>query len=435
MKSRKILICTVSRAEPVINTIKKQNPDIVFFITSPTSKSMTQLKIIPELNKSGVIFINDFIELPSDQSVQNLEECVSKVREKMTECFKTHKISLEKNFLNTDSINEDTFIADVTGGTTPMSIALALVILEYTDKCDFTYTYKDNDKTDSEEYNISKSPWDSTALPEIKEACKAFNRWDFHTSLAIMQEVNNKFTDKKKQFYSALIEIITAYLHWDKFNYDTANNLFKAGTAKLKFLEFSPKFKEFVKNVEQDINYFTNILDFSKKGNISQRIEKNFLPDLVSNAYRCYLAGRYDDSTARLYSAIEKTAKITLLKDCGIDNSNIDLEKIPEPLHEKLMKYKNEENIIEIPYQASYELLHDLKHKLGEKYMQEKEELRKIQGIRNKSLLAHGYEPIDEKKCKNLLDITLNFLNMKEEDLQQFIKLEWRTVLLEDENA
>jgi len=146
---------------------------------------------------------------------------------------------------------------------------------------------------------------------------------------------------------------------------------------------------------------------------------------VVANAVRRAEQVRFDDAVARLYGAVEKIAKIRLRLVYGIDNSNVRPEQIPDEEMRKRLQQDSGEERLKLPLQKSFELLQSLGDPSGQKFAHAQNEMRKLLDIRNNSILAHGFEPVQEKTYRRMLDISLSFLDGTEEDLPVFPKMRW----------
>jgi CRISPR-associated protein (Cas_Cas02710) len=112
------------------------------------------------------------------------------------------------------------------------------------------------------------------------------------------------------------------------------------------------------------------------------------LRDLWHNAERCGKRGRYDDAVARLYRLWEATAQWLLRRDCSIDTA-----------------------VIKTGLRLSWDLYLHLRpdgdaasfwRRIREDKRSELDRLNERLSIRNKSVLAHGWNPVGEGGWKSL---------------------------------
>ncbi|MBO4301471.1 MAG: hypothetical protein J5861_07710 [Desulfovibrio sp.] len=101
---------------------------------------------------------------------------------------------------------------------------------------------------------------------------------------------------------------------------------------------------------------------------------------------------------ARLYSTIEKCAKIALQVRHGIDNGHVRLEHIPEAMRDEWRPLLDEDGVARVGLEKSFQLLAALGDQLGDIFQKRQTELQATLQARNVSLLAHGYVPIGKDK-------------------------------------
>ena len=96
---------------------------------------------------------------------------------------------------------------------------------------------------------------------------------------------------------------------------------------------------------------------------------------------------------------------------------------IPEDLRaEYRQKYRDKyDSKIKLPLWASYQLLKALGSDLARRFFNHYEgKIRPLLNVRNNSILAHGFAPIDERSFRKLLDSVLEVSETKEEDIPEF---------------
>ena len=152
-----------------------------------------------------------------------------------------------------------------------------------------------------------------------------------------------------------------------------------------------------------------------------QKLSLSLIYDLLANALRrAELEKKYEDATARTYSAIEKTAKLQLKNKYGIDNSKCSPEQLPETVRDQYTaKYNNSSGTLSFGAIASFELLYELDDIYGIRFT-ERENIRNHLTERNYSILGHGMQAIDKSKFDDLFNDALNILNINSSDLSNF---------------
>ena len=422
-----VLICSVGGSpQPIRTSIDQQQPRFVIYVASPDSRKTIRKDIEPELTWRGiedthVITLSDY---------QDLLACVRDIR---------HGVSagLKAMGLPEDSL----LVADITGGTKVMSAALTLVMMEYRSR--FAYvgggvrSKNGLGVVESGHETVMKqdNPWEVMALREVRTLARAFNAGNFTAATGLAQALSRKVTGKEK-FYTGVKDLVQAYALWDAFDHKGAVNTLRQALGRLEAFAVNhdalfralDHFKHSLADLEaiqQDAQALR-----AAKGPLPEGSGQVYLRDLLANAARRAKAGRHDDAVARLYSAIEKSAKIRLMAAHGIDNSHVPPEKIPESLRESLLAMRDQDGVIRIGLQRSFQLLAALRDPLGTTYSQNEAALLKLLDTRNRSLLAHGYNPVSADTAQQLFNLALRILHTDEAALPRFPVMDWQCLLL-----
>ena len=420
--SLKILICTVGGSpQPLITSIEYHKPQRIIYVASQSSRLTIRKDI-----ESMLSFHPEDTQTITLSNEQNLLECVKEIRLELQNKLRVWQLDLDVPLLG-----------DFTGGTKPMSAALVLALMEY----NICFTYVGGHKRNKDGLGIVQdghedilpldNPWDALALQELQSMSEAFNIYNFD-AMSQIASILSKKADNKSTFYATLSSFAEGYSLWDSFNHKRALTVLQKAKRELTpYSLLTKQLEKILLCLENNILILQSIcaeLDFlvSNKDYDYHGKQSLYLLDLIANAKRRAFLGRYDDALARLYSAIEKVAKIRLRSIYQIDSSNIDLSKIPNHLHMDLEKSRNEAGKIQIPLQRSYQLLLGLNDELGIRFSQYKDEISKQLQDRNKSLLAHGYKAIDEKSYMKLFTIAMDFMNIDESHLPMFPKIQAR---------
>jgi len=151
---------------------------------------------------------------------------------------------------------------------------------------------------------------------------------------------------------------------------------------------------------------------------------RHHVVDLLANAWRRQEEGRFDDAVARLYRAIEAVAQVRLAETHGIDSTErVPLARVPENLRKRL-EAQAEGGYLRLGLQDAYALLAELGDSLGEKFRQAGLDGRgSVLTVRNRSVLAHGFERVSEKTCNALWQTVLDLAAVKDEELPNFPRL------------
>ena len=426
-----VLVCSVGGSpEPIRKSINEQRPRYLIYVASADSRKTIRQDIENSLDWRGI----EDSHTITLSNYQDLLACVRDMRAGIADGLRC--MGLPENSL---------LIADITGGTKVMSSALTLVMMEYNSR--FAYVGGDVRsknglgvvESGSERFMRQDNPWEVMALRELRSLAAFFNGGDFAAAARIAETLAGKVSGKER-FYGGITDLTQACAQWDAFDHKNAQARLRQAIGKLEAfaLNHAPlqqllaAFKEcqlLLERIQEDARILRSSTEKPSAG-----CGQDYLRDLLANAMRRYEAGHYDDAVARLYSAIEKSAKIRLMTAYGLNNSRLLPEELPESLpcelRRDLLAQRGEDGVMRIGLQKSFQLLAALGDPLGRRYTEHEASLLKTLEARNSSLLAHGYTPVGEKACNALLAATQDMLDIKKEDLPRFPVLDWKSLLL-----
>ncbi|MGE4492689.1 MAG: TIGR02710 family CRISPR-associated CARF protein [Syntrophotalea sp.] len=428
----RVMIASVGGSpQPVIYSLNQICPDYVIYFTSRASRRMVRNEIEPALEFRPRD--HDIITTPNEE---DLECSVAELLRELSRLLELWDLSFHD------------LLGDYTGGTKTMSAALVLVLAEKGGR--FSYVGGAGRTKDGlgvvidgqEKALYLENPWDVLAIGACRDAELLFNRCRFLAVRDLAAE-NSRRTERHRPFFEALQHISEGYYSWDNFHYKQALDQLKRGASLLRgYASGSPQagVKQFQQDVSKNLDLIENIQAEAGSLTKSNPGKKDLKPreladrppylvlDLVANAVRrAEMEYKFDDAVARLYSAIEKMAKRQLKVVHDLDNSDLDLEAVPQSIRVELGECTNprEDGKIQVPLHKSFALLRALNDPLGESYQRREAELHKVLTIRNNSLLAHGFQPVRKETYQMLLGIALEFLDLRIEDLPRFPVLDF----------
>ena len=268
------------------------------------------------------------------------------------------------------------------------------------------------------------NPWQVLAFSHIQQMADAFNACQFHEAEKLARLIAEHGV--KPQLFTALADLSRAYALWDGFHYSEAVGLFKQSLIRLEqdsgttLAEFCAEARKNAVALEVAYSELTAFME--------RRLPcPEYLRDLAANAQRREKQGHYDDAVARLYSLLEKAAKVALLCEYDLDTSCLPADALPEGFLENIPPVTGHDGCLQLPLFRAYLLLASLKHPLGLRFMEHQNKLKALLQARNFSLLAHGFEPVSAEVCAELRKLVLRFLAIEEEALPVFpnLKSDW----------
>ncbi len=430
--TKALIISAGGASAPLLYSINQHRPEYLICFCSPASRGTIVDKVLSALEYHPLD--REFIMTPDEQ---DLEKSVSVLLTRLPEV------------LSYWNLTYDDLIADFTGGTKVMSSSLVLVMSRYIGR--FSYvggSFRDGmgvgKVVDGHEQMLhQKNPWNELAIEALADMSLLFNRCRFLPAAELAEATGGR-TPARKSLFDALKVAADAYAHWDGFQYGKALNLLKQAENKLKALtaeteqaqlrRFQTEVTANLPVLDQLVAEYNAIAKSTPKAghHAASEPEKQdllLIRDLLANAVRrAEVEHKYDDAVSRLYSAIEKMAKVRLKLGYQIDNSDVRPEQLPESLRDSMQRECANEHVggkIQLPLHKSFQLLQALGDPLGIAYHERELDLTKVLSIRNGSLLAHGFEPVRPETYDMLLNIALGFLGTSKDDLPRFPTMRW----------
>ncbi len=417
MSGNILLVCTVgSSPEAVAAAIRRNNPQRVIFVVSHETQEEVEGKILPLLSLEGTRLSAGQFDYAIVPDAQNLTGCVEKIREIGDEVKRW--VTRGEGY---------SVIVDLTCGTKCMSASLALVARQW--PCRFSYVGGTQRNKGGKGAVVSgtevvfhyENPWDALGYQVADDASVLFDGGNYEAAAQLLKGSLSRVqrSDMKSEL-NAFSLLADAYLKWDLFMHVAAGrtlaeverngshlrHLFPATGGEV--VEAVKRHKEFLKLFEGDAEH---------------GIGRHNLIDLCTNARRCAEKGRFDDAVARLYRAVEAAAQLRLRQYHRIETGNVSLADVPEPLR-TAWATRATNGILKLGLQDAYELLAARGDDLGQRYL--KSDLSGRQSplvARNRSILAHGFEPVGEAVFKSLWLNVLHLAEVTEQELPVFPRL------------
>ncbi len=412
-------------AAPVIRSIQESRPAKIIFFTSTGSYGSVTAEIVPAIMPAlGCIPPHEIVQTPDEQDLGQSTFCLLR------------EVPAAMRKLGENA--EWPPLVDFTGGTKVMSAALVWASSRY--PCQFSYIGADTAASRTkgglgivvdgqERCLLRENPWNRIAWFDIKDAVALFNAGQYANAANRMQQICTQVSDTSaKRLFSLILQLWQGYAAWDVFEHQKAIRLISAATQPLNDIAPAQEalWPGLMAFADHNLTCHEMLKGIMQQGITSLSIES--IQDLTANALRrIRLENKFDDGTARLYSAIEKLAKYALMKNHGIDNSKCRPEQLPDTLQAEFTRRYGEADApsgtMQFGLHASIEVLDALGDPLAARYRQQAETFEKLLPLRNNSILGHGITPISRENAEKLLDATLELLDIPETELVNFPQL------------
>lgn len=369
-------------------SIRYSNPEQVVFVVSKQSEA-TLSRIQQIAQELGIPLPPYEVETVSDEN--------------KVEIAYIHAANAIKKLVS-KGISPSEITVDYTSGSKPMSAgALYAATMQGCGSIMYIGGIRERDTgrviSGTEEF-LTYRPLELFALRTYSEATKLFDAHHFRAA----RELIEHFLGPYQLHYASQIcreltvirDLCAAYGAWDAFDHISAHEAFsKVDDMLLEGLAAASR-------IQKNRTWVGRIVSKLKSDDPMKRLCVELLVDLWANALRRLEERRFVDAVARFYRLTELVAQFRLWEKFKINTSNVDLDKVPECMREEIERHRNENGIIQIGLQKSYNLLEALGDEIGKAWAQPR--LRDALYARNNSIGGHGLEPVTEKVAVQLKD-------------------------------
>jgi CRISPR-associated protein (TIGR02710 family) len=391
MPPRILIVSVGGSCDPVINACREYRPDFVYFFCSggPRGSSVTvdgqgdpcgdqRATSCPECgakvplgNPRGEAIVRRLNLAPDAYEKVEVDD-----PDDLAACYR--ELVKVENKIRQRFGPDAEVIANYTGGTKTMSVALALLAV-LRERWDLSVNK--GPRLDLIKVRGGDIPVLADKLEVVVEVYRAqvagfLRRYAYDAADEILAQVTTKqrLTGELQEHFLRARRLCRAFHAWDVFKHREALELLRGvgGEKVAPFIEAA--------------------LDLAGEGRRATGYEA--VADLLLNADRRAAQGRYDDAVARLYRALEMAAQVRLEQQWHIASGNVDLEKIPAALRERYRQLLDSDGRIRLGLTRSYELLADLGDPVGQLWRKQRARLLAALEARNGSILAHGTTPL-----------------------------------------
>lgn len=410
-----VLLVTVGGShEPIVTTIGALQPDRVIFICSDGARG-SQSQIVGEGTpcevRKGSEVTNRLPNIPTQTKLGDRFEPARDLillqdPDDLAECY--GKISSALQTLQ-QSCPGAIFKADYTGGTKSMSVGLAMVSIDYQVELFLT----SGNRTDLIRVQRGEMTTKTSIAPVLIQRTidrflpMVLQQYNYPAAIGELTELVRSMDVPKDLLpkIRSLSNLCKGLDAWDRFDHleAIAFLLPYANLKQIQPLVMSLKRVIYSRSaIDADFQFAAN------EGILGHGYE--IVQDLLLNAQRRAVQHRYDDAVGRLYRALELLVQVRLWKTYELKTGDLDIFKLPEALRPSYQT-KHDKGKVTIALCDSYELLVKLNNDpLGQLYKQQRSYLLEALKLRNRSLFAHGFQPIDRANYQHMSDTIGGFI-------------------------
>lgn len=410
----KVLVITVGGSfEPVVSAVRLHKPDYVFFLCSNDRKSPAHTpgsyhtvdeEGSPCIDRKGCKHPSIIVQAKLKRS--QYEKVLVDKMDNLEDCYNASNVTFKKI---RERFPEAQICADYSGGTKTMSAGLVVAALDDESPNLFFMGGERSDLigvTDGSQRVVrcDRRPFDWLRRQRVLETL--FAKHDYNGCLSLLEGIDTVSGTDEDYIVQVYLSVAKAFLAWDRFDHSKAYG----------------HLKPYARWFGSEQGFLARIIKTNAVLGGENAIKPGFSPvhDLLLNAERRMRQGNYDDAVGRIYRALELFAQLNLaFRNPSVLTGNVHVEQLHEGIREKYVALKGRQDKLQIPLTRAYELLCDLNHPVGLVAMERKPEMLQLLRIRNESILAHGFTPIEEQNAVEFL----NFVKRLVKDGEQAMKI------------
>lgn len=412
----KTLLVTVGGSpKPILTTIETLQPDRVLFLCSAGSRGSESQVIgtgTPCEIRQGAEIIERLPNIPTQARLTHFDPDRDLIRiqnpDDLSECYNA-TVSTIRTLQQQQPNNQ--LIADYTGGTKTMSVALAMAALDYG-----ITLYLTTNTTRENLFRVERGEATErarTALVTVDRIIeqvmpRLLQQYNYPAATAELNALlqSMELPSESSRRIRELRDCCLGFDAWDRFDHVEA---WRSLQPYMKASEIRPLglfLKRVISSRAAIDPHFSSADGMNGQG-------YEIVEDLLLNADRRAIQDRYDDAVGRLYRALELLVQIRLLQTYDIKTGDVDRQKLPASLQEKYADpaLRSRDGKLQLALTRSYVLLSELPDDpLGKLYLQDADRIQNALQIRNYSLFAHGFTPITKASYHTLSDVFVGFI-------------------------
>lgn len=370
--------------EPIQVALKETRPSFVLFVVSPGSKSQVDIVL------SAFSHDPPQWETLTVSDHQDLGRCYAEIRCGIAD------------WLLRRALEDNRVAVDITGGTKPMSAALALVAIERLSN--FRYvggTERDASGlgvvvSGSERIVGCRNPWDKYAVRETERAGGLLKEHYADAASRSLTQAAKKCDTRVRALLLPLGQFVAALAHADRFDFKTAITLY--GRHERRAVLAVTRDRGTFLKAEAMFAHWCTVREQTKHSGKTPGRET--ILELIANADRRAEQSRFDDATGRLYRAVELHAQRLLRDHFGAELGKLAIESIPNRRRSDFQSEfgKGDNGVYQFGIRHLFRALDFSPHELSPEQRGTYQRLEKHLQVRNTSLFAHGAIPVTEEK-------------------------------------
>jgi len=419
MSIRGAILTVGGSPEPVVHSLSRRRPEFILFVVSEKTRALVAGCIAPQL----------------DYAPQY--ECVTvKDPDEMSGCYAAIRGAIP-DWLRERDLNPGEVYVDITGGTKPMSAALALAAVEWFHS--FSYVAGGERNKDGVGVVVSgteslleiENPWHRYAVREKERASWLFRQCYPAPAVELLRQASVNCCPEMRAELCALADLAALFADADRFRFNGLRHRYDRNRSGLELIFASRSHLQTLERLDAMAAHWRCVEDeISREGEPAPATVR----ELLANARRRVTQGRFDDGLARLYRAAELFAQGKLFQAFGASLGKLVLERIPAGKRDGFRERFGQPQVYETGATRKWEgykfglkqcfdalALSDdpAQHEVAARYAAIEGHLQK----RNGSLLAHGLRPVEQADFEALWAALVPVLDVQQQEVPHWPEL------------
>jgi CRISPR-associated protein (TIGR02710 family) len=241
------------------------------------------------------------------------------------------------------------------------------------------------------------NPLEATGLLREGQGVELFNRRDYGAAALVFGDIARKVSGvEREHYYRGLLLLSERYAAWDVADYGGALGRLREAREELGVGFSEVDLAERAGALGDRISVHLPFL-----GKLRGRLSVENVVDMLENARRRIVdQGRYDDGVARLYRCVEMWHQWRL-SGRSVSTEKVEWEKVDEKTRGRFLE---ETGLGELPEMLALHHARILDLTLSGEVAEDEAVLRDLLQKRNRSILAHGLEPIGKEAALRFLE-------------------------------
>ncbi len=417
---RKALVVTVGTGPDVTRSlvlaIGQHNPEFVLFLATPESRTYAEAAVQARSLPEPSFVIDEWTEVADVEKLAlHYEEVI-------------RRVVFEERGFRAEEVH-----ADYTRGTKAMSAALDYVAISL-ELSGISYIEGERDRhgrvASGTERLLSFQPQELLFRRSWRTLVELFNAGHFASVLRQVERLSQRAVREEHRVrLNVVSDLATACEAWEALHYEAAGQMFRRVLREHAELTRLLGLEDQVRRACETVCRIWNARCVGGNCGCGLLLEARTGVDLLAHANRRAAEHRYDVALALLYRLMEYLAQLGLHRR-GLRSDDVQVDRLPEAVRAKWESRVDSEGRLKVGLVHGFELLGDLGDPVGRRFLDlyraEPSPLKPYLETRNRSPLAHGFQPVGREAFEKLREVVTGRF------LREFV-VDWEARLQEHE--